>query len=54
MNEKKETQKLTAKDVAELLAVSLATAEKYFKDIKQQYEINIVLFFHFKKYFKIE
>lgn len=50
----KDTTRITAKDVCELLCtVSLRTAEQYYTDIKKHFGINIVLYSHFKSYFKI-
>ena len=47
-------QKLTAKDIQHLLvSVSEKTAQNYFTDIKEEYQLKIVLFIHFKNYFKV-
>jgi hypothetical protein len=47
-------QKISIKDIVFLLvSVSEKTAQQYYKDIKKEYEIPIVLFTHFKQYFKI-
>jgi hypothetical protein len=46
-------QKLSWKDIQELLIVSDSTAQRYLNDIKQSYSISIVTYNHFKKYFKI-
>ena len=47
-------QKLTAKDIQYLLvSVSEKTAQNYFTDIKKEYQLKIVLFVHFKNYFKV-
>ena len=47
-------QKLTAKDIQHLLvSVSEKTAQNYFTDIKKEYQLKIVLFVHFKNYFKV-
>lgn len=48
----KEYQKLSFKDIQTLLTVSEASAKRYLSDIKNHFEINAVLFSHFKKYFK--
>lgn len=49
-----EFQKLSYKDIeALLITVSECTAKKYFSDIKKQFNIDVVLFWHFKSYFKI-
>lgn len=50
----KDTTKITAKDVCELLCtISQRTAQQYFTDIKKQYDVKIVLYIHFKQYFNI-
>lgn len=47
-------QKLTHKDIESLLiSVSTKTAQQYLTDIKKEYGLKIVLFSHFKRYFKI-
>lgn len=49
-----EFQKLTHKDIELLLInVSPATAKQYLTDIKKEFQTPIVLFNHFKQYFKI-
>lgn len=49
-----EFQILCTKDIKSLLCVNDdRTAQKYLNDIKQSYDIQKVLFHHFKKYFKI-
>ena len=54
MNTYKNTQKLSFKDIEALLInVSPSTAKVYLNDIKKTYDIKIVLFIHFKTYFKI-
>ncbi|SHM72113.1 hypothetical protein [Flavobacterium xinjiangense] len=47
-------QKISYKDI-ELLLVSVSekTAQQYLRDIKKEFQISIVLFSHFKHYFKI-
>lgn len=46
--------KLSYKDIESLLmTISTKTAQQYLTDIKKQYEIKDVLFFHFKRYFKV-
>lgn len=50
----KDTTKITAKDVCDLLCtISQRTAEQYFTDIKNHFGIKIVLYKHFKEYFKL-
>jgi cytoplasmic iron level regulating protein YaaA (DUF328/UPF0246 family) len=49
----KETTKLCAKDLSELMSISLRLAQKYFSDIKKHFSIKIVLYSHFKIYFNI-
>jgi hypothetical protein len=50
----KDTTKITAKDICELLCtISERTAQQYYTDIKNQFHIKIVLYSHFKAYFKI-
>lgn len=50
-----EFRRLTAKDIQILLEVNdIKTAYKYLKDIKEELKIPMVLFCHFKKYFKIQ
>ena len=48
-------QKITHKDIETLLiSISTKTAQQYLTDIKKEYGLKIVLFEHFKKYFKIQ
>ena len=49
----KNTEKLTAKQIAVLMNVSTCTASRYMQDIKLQYGIKIVLYVHFLTYFCI-
>lgn len=50
----KDTTKITAKDVCDLLCtISQRTAEQYYTDIKNHFNVKIVLYKHFKEYFKI-
>lgn len=44
---------ITAKELAQSMGVHLTTAERYLKDIKQEYDIKIVCLSHIKRYFKI-
>ncbi|WP_295094080.1 hypothetical protein [uncultured Flavobacterium sp.] len=44
---------ITAKQLAKLMGVSISTAERYLKDVKQEYEIKIVCLSHINQYFKI-
>jgi pyruvate/oxaloacetate carboxyltransferase len=47
-------QKLSFKDIeALLISVSPKTAKQYLTDIKKEFDVKIVLFCHFKKYFKV-
>jgi hypothetical protein len=49
-----EFQKLSYKDIkALLITVSEKTAKQYLTDIKKEFDINVVLFHHFKIYFKV-
>lgn len=45
-----ELQKLTAKDCAMLLGISLTTAKRYISDIKKEYSIRIVTKKHLNLY----
>lgn len=49
----KDTTKLTVKDLQNLLSVSSSTAKRYYKDIKLEFELKIITYQHFKKYFKV-
>ncbi|MBZ4040976.1 HTH domain-containing protein [Flavobacterium hibisci] len=44
---------ITAKEMAETMGISIATANRYLKDIKEEYKIKIVLGQHVNSYFKI-
>lgn len=44
---------ITAKELATSMGVSVCTAARYLKDIKQEYEIKIVCLSHINQYFKI-
>ncbi|MDQ8014464.1 MAG: hypothetical protein REI96_18595 [Flavobacterium nitrogenifigens] len=44
---------ITAKELALSMGVSIWTAEKYLKDIKQEYDIKIVCLSHVNRYFKV-
>lgn len=44
---------ITAKELAFTMGISVSTAERYLKDIKQEYEIKTVLGDHVNRYFKI-
>ncbi len=46
-------QRITCKDIQNLLIVSQATAQRYFADIKNSYGIEVVTYKHFTTYFKI-
>lgn len=46
--------KITAKDIANLMDISLRTAEKYYTDIKKEYKLrSIVTKFHLFSYLKV-
>lgn len=50
-----DTTKINSKDVLTLMVnISERTAINYYKEIKDHFDIKIVLYYHFKKYFKIE
>lgn len=49
----KDTTKITSKDVSYLMMVSVRTAEQYYTDIKNHFDIKVVLYKHFRLYFKI-
>ena len=44
---------ITAKQLASSMGVSISSAERYLKDIKQEYQIKIVCLDHINQYFKI-
>lgn len=46
-------QVISAKSLASSMGISIATAHRYLKDIKQEYEIKIVCLSHVKDYFKV-
>lgn len=46
-------QVITAKELASLMGVHLNTAKVYIKDIKQEYDIKVVLCCHVLTYFKV-
>lgn len=52
-NNYKAFQKLSWKDIQDLLLVSDSTAQRYLSDIKQNFDITIVTYSHFKNYFKL-
>jgi ribosomal protein RSM22 (predicted rRNA methylase) len=45
--------KISAKDISNYLKISLPTAQRYYTDIKKEYELKIVTEQHFKNYFKL-
>lgn len=45
---------ITAKELANTMGVHVNTAKSFIKDIKQEYEIPIVLLCHIHRYFKID
>lgn len=47
-------QKITVKELASNMGVTVRTAERYFRDIKKHYEIKIVCLAHVQNYFKID
>lgn len=47
------TQVIKVKDIQNLLIVSLSTAQRYYSDIKNTYNVKQVLYQHFINYFKI-
>lgn len=47
-------QKITSKELAQNMAVSIRTAERYIADIKKHYNIKIVLKDHIHSYFKMD
>ena len=54
MSQIPEFRRLTAKDIVSLLEVNdIKTAQKILIDIKTELNIPMVLFCHFKRYFKI-
>jgi ribosomal protein S25 len=46
-------QKITAKELAQKMGISIKTAEKYLKDVKEQYDIKVVCLGHVNTYFKV-
>jgi hypothetical protein len=53
-NNYKDFQKLSYKDIESLLVtISETTAKRYLSDIKQHFNIDTVLYCHFKAYFKV-
>lgn len=46
-------QRVTAKDLAQNMGVNVSTAKRYLKDVKDEYDIKIVLLCHINKYFKV-
>lgn len=49
-----DTAIITTKDLHGLLTnCSLRTAERYYSDIKKEYNIKVVMYGHFKEYFKL-
>ncbi|MBF4491045.1 HTH domain-containing protein [Flavobacterium sp. MR2016-29] len=45
---------ITAKELASSMGVSISTAKRYLKDIKEELACKIVLGEHVNKYFKID
>lgn len=46
-------QRITCKDIENLLIVSKATAQRYFSDIKICFAVEVVTYKHFTTYFKL-
>lgn len=46
-------QKITNKDISNILIVSSSTAKIYLKDIKNHFNIKVVTYFHLMQYFKL-
>jgi hypothetical protein len=47
-------EKMSVKDVCLSLNVSISTGTKILNDIKKEFDLIIVTYYHFKKYLKIE
>ena len=47
-------QVITAKVLASSMGISVSSANRYLKDIKEEYDCKKVLGHHIKKYFKID
>lgn len=47
-------QKITVKQLVNNMGISLRTAERYYKDIKNHYNIKVVLLCHVQSYFKTD
>lgn len=48
-----ETNVISCKDVETMLGCSERTAKKYYKEIKEEFHLQVVLKHHFNRYFKI-
>ncbi len=46
-------QRITVKDIERKLGVGRTAAARYYIDIKKEYNLKIVLFCHFLKYFNV-
>lgn len=46
-------QLITAKELASSMGVHINTAKSFIKDIKNEYEIKVVLLHHVNMYFKV-
>lgn len=51
--EYKEFQKLTWKDIQDLMLVTDASAQSYLTDIKQHFNVKAATYQHFKRYFNL-
>lgn len=49
----KEFQKLSWKDIQDLLIVTDATAQRYLTEIKEHFNVTVATYQHFKKYFNL-
>lgn len=47
-------QVITAKQLSSSMCVDVSTAKRYLKDVKQEYDIKIVLLYHIQQYFKVD
>lgn len=49
-----QNQKVTIKELAQNMDISIPTAQRYLSDIKKHYSIKIVLMAHIQSYFKTD
>lgn len=47
-------QVITAKQLSSSMGVDVSTAKRYLQDVKQEYDIKIVLLYHIQQYFKVD